>query len=66
MDCVICVDKCKPRPSEVRREGAVARRRGHKFRMNKVLAIKRQLAQGRYRLVDKLDIVVERLLKDLP
>ena len=34
--------------------------------MNKVLAIKRQLAQGRYRLVDKLDIVVERLLKDLP
>ena len=35
------------------------------FRVEKVLDIKRQLAEGRYEIEEKLDIVVDRLLEDL-
>jgi len=35
------------------------------FRVEKVLDIKRQLAEGRYGIADKLDVVVDRLLEDL-
>jgi len=35
------------------------------FRVEKVLDIKRQLAEGRYDLADKLDVVVDRFLEDL-
>ena len=35
------------------------------FRVEKVLDIKRQLAEGRYDIEEKLGIVVDRLLEDL-
>ena len=35
------------------------------FRVEKVLDIKRQLAEGRYDIEGKLDVVVDRLLEDL-
>ncbi len=35
------------------------------FRIEKVLDIKRQLAEGRYEIAAKLDVVVDRLLEDL-
>ncbi len=35
------------------------------FRVEKVLDIKRQLAEGRYEIAEKLDVVVDRLLEDL-
>lgn len=35
------------------------------FRVEKVLDIKRQLAEGRYEITEKLDVVVDRLLEDL-
>jgi len=35
------------------------------FRVEKVLDIKRQLAEVRYDIVEKLDVVVDRLLEDL-
>lgn len=35
------------------------------FRADKVLDVKRQLAEGRYDITDKLDVVVDRLLEDL-
>jgi anti-sigma28 factor (negative regulator of flagellin synthesis) len=35
------------------------------IRVDKVLDIKRQLAEGRYEMADKLDVVVDRLLEDL-
>ena len=35
------------------------------FRVEKVLDIKRQLAEGRYDIAEKLDVVVDRLLEDL-
>jgi len=35
------------------------------FRVEKVLDIKRQLAEGRYNIEEKLDVVVDRLLEDL-
>jgi len=35
------------------------------FRVEKILDIKRQLAEGRYHIQEKLDVVVGRLLEDL-
>lgn len=35
------------------------------FRVEKVLDIKRQLAEGRYEIAEKLDVVVDKLLEDL-
>ena len=35
------------------------------FRVEKVLDIKRQLAEGRYDIAEKLDVVVDRLLESL-
>jgi len=35
------------------------------FRVEKILAIKRQLGEGRYHIQEKLDVVVDRLLEDL-
>ena len=35
------------------------------FRVDKILDIKRQLAEGRYDIEEKLGIVVDRLLEDL-
>jgi anti-sigma28 factor (negative regulator of flagellin synthesis) len=35
------------------------------FRAEKVLDIKRQIADGRYDVAEKLDVVVDRLLEDL-
>ena len=35
------------------------------FRVEKVLDIKRQLAEGRYDIAAKLDVVVDRLLEEL-
>jgi len=35
------------------------------FRVEKILDIKRQLAEGRYEIEEKLDVVVDRLLEDL-
>jgi anti-sigma28 factor (negative regulator of flagellin synthesis) len=35
------------------------------FRVEKVLDIKRQLAEGRYDIAEKLGVVVARLLEDL-
>jgi len=35
------------------------------FRVERVLDIKRQLAEGRYDLAGKLDVVADRLLEDL-
>lgn len=35
------------------------------FDADKVLDIKRQLAEGRYDIASKLDVVVDRLLEDL-
>ena len=35
------------------------------IRVEKVLDIKRQLAEGRYDIADKLDVVVDRLLEKI-
>ena len=35
------------------------------FRVEKVLDIKRQLAEGRYEIAEKLDVILDRLLEDL-
>jgi len=35
------------------------------FRVEKILAIKRQLGEGHYDIEEKLDVVVSRLLEDL-
>jgi len=35
------------------------------IRVDKVLDIRRQLAEGTYSITDRLDVVVERIIKDL-
>jgi hypothetical protein len=42
-----------------------ARAREPELRVEKVLDVKRQLAEGRYDIADKLDIAVDRLLEGL-
>jgi len=44
---------------------AAAGQQEPQFRVDKILDIKRQLAEGRYDIQEKLDVVVSRLLADL-
>jgi anti-sigma28 factor (negative regulator of flagellin synthesis) len=59
MDSVACVDN-----REVNFSAAMAKQEPQ-FRVEKVLDIKRQLAEGRYDIADKLDVVVDWLLEEL-
>ena len=59
MDSVTCTNKC-----ELGSSAAVAEQEPQ-FRVEKVLDIKRQLAEGRYDIAAKLDVVVDRLLEEL-
>jgi hypothetical protein len=59
MGSVACSNNCEPGPSIAVEE------REPSFRVEKVLDIKRQLAEGRYDIAEKLDVVVDRLLEDL-
>ena len=59
MDSVACIDN-----RELGSPAAVAEQEPL-FRAEKVLDIKRQLAEGRYDIATKLDVVVDRLLEDL-
>jgi anti-sigma28 factor (negative regulator of flagellin synthesis) len=58
MDSVMCVEN--------QTGGSVATgQQEPQFRVEKILDIKRQLAEGRYEIEEKLDVVVDRLLEDL-
>jgi hypothetical protein len=35
------------------------------IRVDKILAIRRQLGEGRYCIADRLDVVVDRILEDI-
>jgi hypothetical protein len=35
------------------------------IRVEKVLAIRRQLGEGRYSIAERLDVVIDRIIKDL-
>jgi anti-sigma28 factor (negative regulator of flagellin synthesis) len=59
MDSVACVDN-----REVSLSATVAKQEPQ-FRAEKVLDIKRQLAEGRYDIAGKLDVVVDRLFEEL-
>ncbi|RPJ37080.1 MAG: flagellar biosynthesis anti-sigma factor FlgM [Planctomycetaceae bacterium] len=59
MDSMMCTDNHERGPA-----AAVAEQEPS-FRVEKVLDIKRQLAEGRYDIAEKLDVVVDRLLEDL-
>ena len=59
MDSVACVDN-----REVSLSAAVAEQEPQ-FRVEKVLDIKRQLAEVRYDIAGKLDVVVDWLLEEL-
>jgi hypothetical protein len=49
------------------RPSAAARAQGERpdIRVDKVLEIRRQLGEGTYRIEDRLDVVVERIMEDL-
>lgn len=57
MDSITCLDNHDASSAVATEEPQI--------RVDKVLDIKRQLAEGRYSIADKLDIVVDRLLEDL-
>lgn len=59
MDSMRCTDNWEPGSSV-----AVAEQEPQ-FRVEKVLDIKRQLAEGRYDVAGKLDVVADRLLEEL-
>jgi hypothetical protein len=58
MDSVTCVEN----PTG---QSAATGQQEPQFRVEKILDIKRQLAEGRYHIQEKLDVVVGRLLEDL-
>lgn len=59
MGTAACSDKHEPGPPVAVEE------REPPFRAEKVLDMKRQLAEGRYDIAQKLDVVVDRFLEDL-
>lgn len=38
---------------------------GQEIRVEKVLDIRRQLGEGRYSIEDRIDVVIDRIIKDL-
>jgi anti-sigma28 factor (negative regulator of flagellin synthesis) len=58
MDSVMCVENQTG-------GSAATEQQEPQFRVEKILDIKRQLAEGRYEIEEKLDVVVDRLLEDL-
>lgn len=59
MSLVVCLDNREPPAS------AVVMDQEPPFRVEKVLDIKRQLAEARYDIAEKLDVVLDRLLEDI-
>ncbi len=59
MSFVACSDSCEPGSP------AVVGDQEPSFRVEKVLDVKRQLAEGRYEVAEKLDVILDRLLEDL-
>ena len=58
MDSVTCIENQTG-------VSAATGRQEPQFRVEKIFDIKRQLAEGRYHIQEKLDVVVGRLLEDL-
>ncbi len=61
----ICVAKRRSQSGMGKSRQARAGVHEQEIRIDKVLDMKRQLAEGRYEIADKLDVVVDRLLEDL-
>jgi hypothetical protein len=59
MGSVVCSNNCEAGSSIALAEQEPP------LRVEKVLDIRRQLAEGRYDIAEKLDVVVDRLLEDL-
>jgi hypothetical protein len=59
MNSVACMDNCESEKT------VVAAQNTPEIRVEKVLAVRRQLGEGRYCLAEKLDVVVDRILEDL-
>ena len=59
MSCVACSDSREP--------GSLAAVGDQEppFRIEKVLDVKRQLAEGRYEIAERLDVILDRLLEEL-
>jgi hypothetical protein len=62
---VMCVEKHKARSGMSGAGRVRPSTQEQEIRIDKVLDVKRQLAEGRYDVADKLDVAVDRLLEDL-
>jgi hypothetical protein len=59
MGSIACIDNQWTSPAAARTQ------QNPPLRVEKVLDVKRQLAEGRYDVAEKLDVVLDRLLEDL-
>lgn len=59
MDSIACMSKCESEKTDDTAQQAP------EINVEKVLAIRRQLGEGRYSVAEKLDVVVDRILEKL-
>jgi hypothetical protein len=60
-----CCTKKPPNKGRGKKNVAVLRNPGPKIRVEKVLDVRQQLGEGRYSVAERLDTVVEKIIKDL-
>jgi hypothetical protein len=59
MNSSACTNNCESQ------ETPVTAQHTPEIRIEKILAVRRQLGEGRYCLAEKLDVVVDRILEEL-
>ena len=59
MNLMVCLNDCESNKDATTGEDSP------EIRVDKVLSVRRELGEGRYCVVEKVDIVVDRLLEEL-